>query len=125
MLATSTRCVLVVDDDWDLLLMVRSALEAEGYNVLPALNGVDALVHVERRLAGQPALILTDLKMPLLHGWEFIRAFRTQWGDDVPIVVMTGGYETVPPELRQDVAAVLRKPFDVDKLVDTIRRFVP
>lgn len=113
-------CVLVIDDDWDLLSLVRTALEMEGYVVQSAQNGMDALVLFERVRFPRPALVLTDLKMPLVHGWEFVRAFREQWGDAVPIVVMTGTSDLVPDELTTDVAAVLRKPFDLDMLLNIV-----
>jgi len=112
--------ILVVDDDLDTLLMIRSALEAEGYLVQPALNSVDALVHIEHRLAGRLALVLTDVRMPLQNGWDFIRALRELDESDVPVVVMTGTEDRIPRELVHDVAAVLRKPFDVDVLLASV-----
>jgi CheY-like chemotaxis protein len=115
--------ILVVDDDLDALVMVQKALESEGYAVQPALDGIDALIQVERRFLGHIALILTDLRMPMQHGWEFIRSFRDQWGDEVPIVVMTGADDPVPAELKHDVAAVLHKPFDIDNLLATVARY--
>jgi DNA-binding response OmpR family regulator len=116
--------ILVVDDDPAFLLILRSALEAEGYHVEVALNGYDAAVIFAQRLAGRPALMVTDLRLPLQDGWDFIRAFRTQY-DAVPVIVITATSDQIPPDLTHDIAALIRKPFDLNGFLSTVRMYLP
>src|SRR5262245_44100530 len=66
----ASRIVLVVDDDPDLLDVVRFALEGEGFGVETAENGEKALAHLRTGL--RPALVLLDLMMPVMNGWKFL-----------------------------------------------------
>lgn len=65
--------ILVADDDYDNRAIIRQVLEAGGYQVLEALNGLEA---VEKALAEKPALILMDLSMPKLNGWEAAKRIK-------------------------------------------------
>jgi CheY-like chemotaxis protein len=77
--------VLVVDDDTSILDTVSAILSGEGYDVISAASGQEALDAVAR---SQPAVILLDMRMPVMDGWAVARALHTQ-GSTVPIVVMT------------------------------------
>jgi CheY-like chemotaxis protein len=77
--------ILVVEDDASILEMVLQILRAEGYPVVGAKNGIEGLAHVDR-LA--PSLILLDMRMPRMDGWEFAAALRAR-GVASPVVVMT------------------------------------
>ncbi|HBB68041.1 MAG: hypothetical protein A2X28_01365 [Elusimicrobia bacterium GWA2_56_46] len=65
--------ILVADDDYDNRTIIRQVLEAAGYQVLEAVNGLEA---VEKTLAEKPALILLDLSMPKLNGWEAAKRIK-------------------------------------------------
>lgn len=65
--------ILVADDDYDNRTIIRQVLEAGGYQVLEAVNGLEA---VEKALAEKPALILMDLSMPKLNGWEAAKQIK-------------------------------------------------
>ena len=65
--------ILVADDDYDNRTIIRQVLEAGGYQVLEAVNGLEA---VEKALAEKPALILMDLSMPRLSGWEAAKQIK-------------------------------------------------
>ncbi|HAF95332.1 MAG: hypothetical protein A2X34_05925 [Elusimicrobia bacterium GWC2_51_8] len=65
--------ILVADDDYDNRTIIRQVLEAAGYQVLEAVNGLEA---VETALAQKPALILMDLSMPKLNGWEAAKRIK-------------------------------------------------
>ncbi len=108
--------VLVVDDDPNITAAVRDGLEFEGYRVTTASNGVEALRHVE---LDPPALILLDMRMPGMNGWEFAERYRAT-GVDAPVVVMTAAANarTWAEEIRAD--AVLPKPFTLDDLFATV-----
>jgi two-component system, chemotaxis family, chemotaxis protein CheY len=83
--AAGDNPILVVEDDVSILEMVLQILRAEGYPVVGAKNGVEGLVHVDRRA---PSLILLDMRMPRMDGWEFAAALRKR-GIASPVVVMT------------------------------------
>jgi CheY-like chemotaxis protein len=80
--------VLVVEDDDDARSVLRRALEREGWGVVEAQNGRVALERLDRAL---PGLVLLDLMMPEMDGFEFLEAFRQREGCEViPVVVITG-----------------------------------
>ena len=81
----SARPILVVDDDPSILAIVAQVLELEGYPVETAPNGAEALKVLER---ARPALVLLDMRMPVLDGWGFAGELSER-GVKVPILVMT------------------------------------
>jgi len=115
----SHECILVVEDDRDTRDALIDILEAAGYTVASAANGEEAL----SRLRGGPlpCIILLDLMMPVMDGWEF----RKRQKEDprfraVPVVVVTG-VETGSNEAGSlDVAGYLLKPIDLDRLLDAV-----
>jgi CheY-like chemotaxis protein len=116
------RTVLVVEDDRDLRSLVELALTSAGYRVETATDGRAALAQVDREM---PGLILLDMKMPGMNGWEFADAFRARFDASAPIVVLTAAREAA--ERAADVRADghLGKPFDLDDLFAIVGRFVP
>jgi CheY-like chemotaxis protein len=114
--------ILIVEDDVAIRQTVAELLEDEGYEVDCAANGADALALLER--SEVPALILLDLMMPVMDGWSFR---ETQRRDPrlagIPTVVVTASNAAsghAPDELAPD--AFLAKPFDLDRLIDTVER---
>jgi CheY-like chemotaxis protein len=110
--------ILVIDDDPAILDTVSEILEFEGYPVLRAANGAEGLRCVEQ---SRPALILLDMRMPLLDGWGFARALQER-GVAVPIVVMTAAQDARRWALEIGATAHLPKPFDLSDLLDTVAR---
>lgn len=114
--------ILVVDDDADIRDMIRQVLELEGYEVQTARNGSDAIGHL-RAQPGNPCLILLDLMMPGMSGWE-LRAelARDPKLNSVPLVVLSGRGGT---ELQRGLegAEILRKPIDLPRLLGTVARY--
>jgi len=112
--------VLIVEDDADLREMMAQLLSLEGYRAETAPNGRDALRYLER--GDRPDVILLDLMMPVMDGWEFR---RRQVADPtiatVPVVVLSA----VDPARARDLegAAFLKKPLDFDHLLALVRRF--
>src|SRR5215831_1101628 len=78
--------ILVVDDDPAIRAFVQLALEDTGYEVIVATDGLDALEAIRER---EPGLILLDMRMPRMNGWEFAAAYRREWSPRAPIVIMT------------------------------------
>lgn len=94
-------------------------LEAEGYRVAVAAHGADAL----RSLAlERPAVILLDLNMPVMDGWELLRRLRAS-GVAIPVVFMTAGRAAHVEAERAGADGYLPKPFDIDMLYDVVARF--
>ena len=112
--------VLLVDDDESICEFVRMALHDAGYEVETAANGRLAL---ELLPSWRPALILLDMRMPQMDGWQFSRAYRETPGPHVPIVVVTAARDAAQSgaEIRAD--AHLAKPFRVADLIEIVRRF--
>jgi CheY-like chemotaxis protein len=110
------RTVLVVDDDPDLLEVVRFALEGEGFGVETAENGEKALAHLRTGL--RPALVLLDLMMPGMNGWTFLDELaKTPALKPVPVVVLSAAERM---EVPAGAVAFARKPIDLGSLLDVI-----
>ena len=94
--------------------MVKAVLDSEGYRCRYAANGRQALDEVA---AAMPAVILLDMLMPVMNGWDCARALRARYGQGLPIVVMTAAEHA--EARRNDVGAddVLSKPFDLHELL--------
>lgn len=112
------RCILVVEDETDLLELLTVLLESEGYDVMQAGHGQEALDQAEKRL---PSLVLLDMKMPVMDGTLFARHFRQRHGDAVPIVVMTAADDARKRSAEVGAAAFLGKPFELEGLVSLVR----
>ena len=114
--------VLVVDDDADMVEVIELVLQDAGYATRSALNGREALAAVAK---GMPALIVLDMLMPVMNGWQFASEFRARYGRGVPIVVATAA-ETVRGRTDTlDVSAVLPKPFEVCDLLRLVAHHLP
>ena len=111
--------VLVVDDDTSILDTVSSILSGEGYDVVSAATGEEALAAVARK---HPLLILLDMRMPIMDGWAVARALREQ-GIKVPIVVMTAAESAKRWADEVGAEGYLAKPFGLDELLATVDRF--
>lgn len=108
--------ILVIDDDPAILATVAAILSDEGYHVLTAANGAEGLRCLEQ---GRPALILLDMRMPVLDGWGFAQALRTR-AINLPIIVMTAAQDA--RRWAQEIGAdgYLAKPFDLTDLLDIV-----
>ena len=118
-----TSRVLVVDDDTYIRDVVAQLLASEGYAVEEAANGVEAL-RIVSDATRRPDLILLDLMMPVMDGWEFARRLQEQRPRlDIPIIVLSAARL---PSDRLGVTgaeAVLAKPFDLDELLEHVEQW--
>jgi DNA-binding response OmpR family regulator len=112
------RPILVVDDDPEILAMLRDFLESEGLIVRTAANGAEALEALDEVA---PALILLDMRMPVLDGWAFAVRFRER-ELTYPIVVMTAAESARRWAEEIGATAYIAKPFNVNELLETIER---
>ena len=110
--------ILVVDDDPSILATVSEILEFEGYLVVTAANGVEALEVIEQH---EPSLILLDMRMPVLDGWGFARRL-VERGLQLPIVVMTAAQDARRWAEEIGAAGYVPKPFELPELLDAVER---
>ena len=111
--------VLVVDDDPDMVDAMLLVLEGAGYASRSAANGRQALDAVAARM---PALVLLDMLMPVMDGWQCARELRARYGRGVPIVVVTAAEHARARGEEVGADAALAKPFDVDDLLRVVSR---
>jgi CheY-like chemotaxis protein len=109
--------VLVIEDNDDVREMMAISLEMEGHTVSTAANGRQALAQLENGL--RPCVILLDLMMPVMNGWEFRAALQADPRlKDIPVVVISAAGRELMGKLPS--GAVLSKPIDVDTLLDVV-----
>jgi two-component system response regulator MprA len=120
-MATEQRTVLVVDDDEDLRTMVVFVLETAGYAVRVACDGIDALDQLK---IGRPDLILLDMRMPRMDGWELGRRIRSLHDHTIPVVVMTAAEHAEKQAKEIEADDFVAKPFDVDNLLRVVARHI-
>lgn len=113
-----THTVLVVEDEEDLREMMREALELSGYTVVTAEDGQDALDKIPG--IDRLCLVILDLLMPVMNGWDFFEKFRQRAElSAVPVVV----HSSAPGQAPAGVTRVLQKPLMFDRLVSVAREF--
>jgi DNA-binding response OmpR family regulator len=108
--------ILLVEDEPALRTTAAAALKLADYRVACAADGIAALARVHE---SRPDLVVLDLHMPDMDGWEFLRVFRSLPGcATTPVVVMSAAHQVKLEEL--DIQAFFEKPFDLDRFLDVI-----
>ncbi len=119
----SSRDVLVVDDDADIRHALIGALEEQGYHAISASNGREALT-VLRTLHTPPSVILMDLMMPVMNGWEFrAEQQRDPLLSKIPVVVVSARENIREDALQVSASGYLEKPFLLQDLLQAIGEF--
>jgi len=110
--------ILVVDDERNILELARMYLEAEGYNLIVARDGKEALAQWR---AAKPALMVLDLMLPQVDGWEVCRRVRAE--SDLPIIMLTARSDDVDKIVGLELGAddYLTKPFNPRELVARVK----
>jgi CheY-like chemotaxis protein len=122
---SGARPILVVDDDATLRRLLFWALTDEGYSVMEAPDGAVALARAHE---AAPGLILLDMRMPVMDGWEFARRYHARPGPHAPIVCVTAAADAAAVAARgAQIGAVasLSKPFDLEELLALVGRYAP
>ena len=115
------RCVLVVEDERDALDSIVELLEGEGYHAVGAHNGREALDTLAAGL--RPRLILLDLKMPVMDGWDFCDALLLDADlADIPVAIVTASASMSRLPLRRRDAGFFVKPINFDRLLRTVKQ---
>jgi CheY-like chemotaxis protein len=111
--------VLLVEDDEDIRATLGEFLSGQGYEVETASNGQEGLKRLEKH---KPGLVLLDLMMPVMNGWEFLEKKKTEPPEisKVPVLVISAvpGQPYVPGAL-----ATLKKPIDLHRLMDFVELY--
>jgi two-component system, chemotaxis family, chemotaxis protein CheY len=110
--------ILIVDDDESIRQIVRICLTDEGYEVFEAPNGQVALNTLNQFT---PDLILLDLRMPVMDGWEFAKRYEKMPGPRAPVVAFVAALNAEQDCAELDAAGILAKPFDLDDLLKAVR----
>jgi CheY-like chemotaxis protein len=110
-----------VDDEPDLRQLTAELLIGNGYNVVSAQHGREAL---ERLGDHCPDLVLLDLNMPVMDGWQF-RAAQARLVDshlvNIPVLILTGADRGPEHAARLNAVGLIEKPFHPDQLLDAVR----
>jgi CheY-like chemotaxis protein len=113
------RPVLVVDDEPDVRDLLRTLLEMEGYRVVCAANGREALTHLEQE--PRAGLILLDLAMPVMDGFGFrSEMLRDPRLADIPVIIVSAMRPRGEPAAALRPAAVVPKPVDAEALLERV-----
>ena len=118
--------ILYIDDERPALELISQALKLVGYEITGVVSGKEGLALMRER---KPDLVLLDLMMPHISGWEVYQAMKTDTAlADVPVIVITArvpGQDRVLVEGLPPVDDYITKPFDVKRLIRAVQRFVP
>ena len=119
MSSTTTRSIMVVDDEMELANMFKSFLENEGYNAITFVDPVLALEYF-KQTSDKPSLIITDLRMPGLCGLDLAKSIRTLGPPDIKIFLMTAfdarDLEASPNYTEAKIDKLLQKPIRLSEL---------
>ncbi|MCI0658099.1 MAG: response regulator [Acidobacteria bacterium] len=116
------RRVLVVDDDREIVEMTRLILESGGYEVIPALSGEEALRSASHE---RPDLILLDINMPGMDGWETLKILKVDEATQaIPVAMFSIKLELRDKlqGLKQGAFDYITKPFSYDEILERVRR---
>ncbi|MBU3911202.1 MAG: response regulator [Candidatus Omnitrophica bacterium] len=120
-----SRRVLIVDDEPELAKIVQVRLAADGYEVIRAENGQEALDKAESE---KPELILLDVMMPKMHGLEALRRLKEKpETKDIPVVMLTAkdDKEAVSEASSLGAKDYITKPFNTEALLAAVKKYLP
>jgi len=113
------KWILVIEDEKDIRETIQQVLELEGYQVLTAINGKEGLQILSENT--KPCLILLDLMMPVMNGWEFLEA---QKGEvvlaTIPVVIVSAAGERAK---SAGASAFIKKPVELESLLRIVEKY--
>lgn len=118
------RRILIVDDEADLVETIKLRLETGGYEVVTASDGAEALTKAK---GDKPALILLDVMMPKLNGYQVCRELKSDSAcKDIPVVMLTAKTQQTDKFWGREVGAsdYITKPFEFSALLDIIEKYL-
>jgi CheY-like chemotaxis protein len=120
--AATAKTVLLVEDDYDVRDTLQDLLESEGFDVIPAANGKQAIDFLRYAKPGGDFVVVLDLMMPMVSGWEVLDLLtKDSRLSGIPVIVLSALATERPPRAQEFV----RKPFTMQTLVTSIRNWFP
>lgn len=114
--------IMIVEDDEPVRETLADILEYEGYSVYTACDGREALARLNS--GARPSLILLDLMMPRMNGWEFrMEQLRSQELSGIPVAILSGAFDVRVQAALLGVREFLGKPIEVQELLELVGRF--
>ena len=120
----STQKILIVDDEKLILISTRIVLESVGYGAITAANGEEA---ISLALEHRPGLILLDIMMPGIDGWETLsRLKEAPESKDIPVIIFTAREHSRGRQLAREMGAAdyFQKPFEPDELIAIVEEYL-
>jgi CheY-like chemotaxis protein len=115
------KTILLVEDDLEIRDVMQDLLEDQGYDVVPAANGKQAIDYLTLDQQSRPDLMILDLMTPIVTGWQVLQTVRQQPAlAQLPVIVISASRTDRPT----GAAAFLRKPFRLDKFFETVRHYL-
>ena len=119
----NSKLILVIDDDFAILDMIAELLGYEGYQVVTSSEGSGALAWAKDN---PPALILLDLMMPQMSGWQIVAALRAMpQTRAIPVVLLSARRDLPNTAKELGVPVFLEKPFELDELIQVVQQYIP
>ncbi len=119
-----SKKTLIVDDEKLILISTRIVLESVGFKIVTAASGEEALVIAR---AAQPGLILLDIMMPGIDGWETLSRLKEDPElKEIPVIIFTAREHSRGRQLAREMGAVdyFQKPFEPDELIDIVEEYL-
>ena len=117
------KSILIVEDDADVRGALTAVLEGEGYHVVEAAHGQEALQHLRADAAGF-CMILLDLWMPVMNGWEFrAEQLKDPTLAEVPVIVVTADHAAAKSDTKLAAVEYMTKPIEVDYLLQQVEHY--
>jgi two-component system response regulator VicR len=124
-MAEEAKRVVCIEDEPEMIDLVRLILGRKGFNVIGANGGIEGLETVKREL---PDLVLLDLMMPDMDGWEVYQQMKADEGlRDIPVVVVTAKAQSIDKVLGLHIAKVddyITKPFGPQELLESVEKII-
>lgn len=111
--------ILIIEDEYDVASTMELALEMEGYEVRLCYNGVEALEVLASEAL--PALIISDMMMPIMDGYEFTKQLREESRyDNIPLILASAARINESKISKKAYKSFIRKPFELDDFLNTV-----
>lgn len=120
---TKAAKILIVDDEPDMVMLLKQFLEHKGYEVISAADGAEGL---QKTISEKPNLVLLDTRMPVMNGWDMLERLRkhpdSENVKDIPVIMVTGLYEAKDISIAAalGIEDYVTKPIDFTLLVEKI-----
>jgi CheY-like chemotaxis protein len=118
----SAKTILIVEDNLDSRQIYGEILRDDGFKVVEAEHGKEALEYLKKNPQGLPHLIIMDLTFPLMTAKEFVQALKAQalW-NQIPFFVVSGQVDTREQSIELGARGFMRKPFDMEPFIELIK----